>query len=114
MYLDANSAKRSGCPFDGALQGGGAGDAAADFVSEAAEIFLQGGSTEGEGQGFCDDFRAGRGGVGGAGGCGCGLSAVEGVCFGCGGGVGDLGAGLRRESEGANENNQQRGVAAHW
>src|ERR1700688_1167459 len=39
-------------PWAGPLLGGGAGDAAADFVSEAANIFLHGRRAEDEGQDF--------------------------------------------------------------
>ena len=89
--------------MDGALHGGRAGDAAADFVGEVAKIFLDGRRPEDEGQDFGGDFRAGRGGVGGAGGCGCrSLSAMERVVFGCGIRLADLGEGLRCESEGEN------------
>ena len=89
--------------MDGALHGGRAGDAAADFVGEAAKIFLHGGRAEDEGQDFCSDFGAGGGSVGGAGGCGCrSLSAMERVVFGCGIRLADLGEGLGCESEGEN------------
>lgn len=81
--IDASGAEGGYGPIDGFGHFWGAGDAAADVVGEAAEIFFERGIAHDDGSDFCGCLRAGGGFDGGAaGGALDGLRGMQriGVC----------------------------------